>query len=181
MQFDERMWSSFWNTWLWRSWKILSAHVTCRCYSLCYYRTQFVILHQVFSSSDVYNSICYFFIVSCGFTMWSRNFCYTFKTLHTLIAVQHWFGFIFSIDIIFSLQVKEHKRKMKKEAKKNPTKRAKKDPGIPNLAPFKEAILREAEEKKMKVYFELHHCTHWLVAAFFQKNHITINLPCPGM
>ncbi|PIK51745.1 putative guanine nucleotide-binding protein-like 3-like protein [Apostichopus japonicus] len=40
---------------------------------------------------------------------------------------------------------------MKKEAKKNPTKRAKKDPGIPNLAPFKEAILREAEEKKMKI------------------------------
>ncbi|PIK49894.1 nucleostemin-like protein [Apostichopus japonicus] len=48
-------------------------------------------------------------------------------------------------------KVKEHKRKMKKEAKKNPTKRAKKDPGIPNLAPFKEAILREAEEKKMKI------------------------------
>lgn len=58
---------------------------------------------------------------------------------------------------------------MKKEAKKNPTKRAKKDPGIPNLAPFKEAILREAEEKKMKVYFELHHCTHWLVATFLPK------------
>lgn len=133
MQFDERMWSSFWNTWLWRSWKILSAHVTCRCYSLCYYLTQFVILHQVFSSSDVYNSICYFFIVSCGFTMWSRNFCYTFKTLHTLIAVQHWFGFIFSVDIIFLCRSKNTSAKWRKRPRRIQPKEPKRTQGFPIL------------------------------------------------
>ncbi|KAL2435093.1 Nuclear GTP-binding protein NUG1 [Exophiala dermatitidis] len=41
-------------------------------------------------------------------------------------------------------------RKLKKEAKKNPQwkSRLKKDPGIPNLFPFKEKILEEIEEKK---------------------------------
>ncbi|KAJ8047251.1 Guanine nucleotide-binding protein-like 3-like [Holothuria leucospilota] len=48
-------------------------------------------------------------------------------------------------------KVKEHKRKTRKEAKKNPLRKGKKDPGIPNIAPFKEAILREAEERKMKL------------------------------
>jgi nuclear GTP-binding protein len=41
-------------------------------------------------------------------------------------------------------------RKLRKEAKKNPQwkSRLKKDPGIPNLFPFKEKILEEIEEKK---------------------------------
>jgi nuclear GTP-binding protein len=41
-------------------------------------------------------------------------------------------------------------RKLRKEAKKNPQwkSRLKKDPGIPNLFPFKETILEEIEEKK---------------------------------
>merc|ERR1711939_1008927 len=41
-------------------------------------------------------------------------------------------------------------RKQRKEAKKNPQwkSRLKKDPGIPNLFPFKEKLLEEIEEKK---------------------------------
>ncbi|RMZ91257.1 hypothetical protein DV736_g1484, partial [Chaetothyriales sp. CBS 134916] len=43
-------------------------------------------------------------------------------------------------------------RKLRKEAKKNPQwkSRLKKDPGIPNLFPFKDKILEEVEEKKRK-------------------------------
>lgn len=43
-------------------------------------------------------------------------------------------------------------RKDRKLAKKNPEWRSKlkKDPGIPNLFPYKERILQEIEEKKMK-------------------------------
>jgi nuclear GTP-binding protein len=50
-------------------------------------------------------------------------------------------------------KVREHKRKIKKEAKlKTKTKRARlrKDPGIPNLFPFKEQVLKEIEAKKEK-------------------------------
>lgn len=48
-------------------------------------------------------------------------------------------------------KVKEHLRKQKKEAKLNgKSKRQKKDPGIPNLFPFKEDILKQAEEKKRR-------------------------------
>lgn len=47
-------------------------------------------------------------------------------------------------------KVKEHDRKSKRDERKKGKQRPKKDPGIPNLAPFKEAILREAEERKQK-------------------------------
>ncbi|KAJ8301242.1 hypothetical protein KUTeg_020229 [Tegillarca granosa] len=48
------------------------------------------------------------------------------------------------------LHVKEHKKKEKRLAKKNPNSRKRKDPGIPNTLPFKESILREAEERKRR-------------------------------
>lgn len=46
-------------------------------------------------------------------------------------------------------KVKEHKRKMNKLARKNPEmkKKLKKDPGIPNLWPFKEKLIRQAEKR----------------------------------
>lgn len=47
-------------------------------------------------------------------------------------------------------KVKEHKKKEKRLAKKNPNSRKRKDPGIPNTLPFKESILREAEERKRR-------------------------------
>ncbi|KAJ7328620.1 Guanine nucleotide-binding protein-like 3 [Desmophyllum pertusum] len=48
-------------------------------------------------------------------------------------------------------KVKEHLRKQRKEAKLNGnTKKHKKDPGVPNLFPFKEEILKQAEEKKRR-------------------------------
>ncbi|KAJ2959330.1 hypothetical protein NQZ79_g5249 [Umbelopsis isabellina] len=49
-------------------------------------------------------------------------------------------------------RAKEHRRKLKKEAKKNPKHgRSKKDPGIPNNWPFKEQLLNEIEERKQKM------------------------------
>ncbi|XP_048211824.1 guanine nucleotide-binding protein-like 3 isoform X2 [Perognathus longimembris pacificus] len=45
-------------------------------------------------------------------------------------------------------KVREHHRKLRKEAKKRGHKKPKKDLGIPNSAPFKEAVLREAELRK---------------------------------
>ncbi|KAJ8257920.1 hypothetical protein GJAV_G00191160 [Gymnothorax javanicus] len=49
-------------------------------------------------------------------------------------------------------KVREHNRKLRKEAKKKGvTKRAKKDPGVPSIAPFKEEILREAEQRKLQL------------------------------
>ncbi|XP_041047134.1 guanine nucleotide-binding protein-like 3 isoform X1 [Carcharodon carcharias] len=50
-------------------------------------------------------------------------------------------------------KVREHKRKVRKEAKKqgNKGKKSRKDPGVPNSAPFKEAILREAEQRKQNL------------------------------
>ncbi|XP_035218599.1 guanine nucleotide-binding protein-like 3 homolog [Stegodyphus dumicola] len=47
-------------------------------------------------------------------------------------------------------KVAEHKRKLRREAKKNPVKRKPKDPGVPNSVPFKDDILREAEERKQR-------------------------------
>lgn len=48
-------------------------------------------------------------------------------------------------------KVAEHHRKQRREAKKNPQpKRLKKDPGIPNLFPFKDKLLQQAEESKRK-------------------------------
>ncbi|TRZ01810.1 hypothetical protein DNTS_026165 [Danionella cerebrum] len=49
-------------------------------------------------------------------------------------------------------KVREHNRKLKKAAKKKGVRsKPKKDIGVPNSAPFKEAVLREAEQKKQKL------------------------------
>uniref|UniRef100_A0A3P8P1E2 Guanine nucleotide-binding protein-like 3 n=1 Tax=Astatotilapia calliptera TaxID=8154 RepID=A0A3P8P1E2_ASTCA len=48
-------------------------------------------------------------------------------------------------------KVREHNRKLRKEAKKKGvSKRVKKDIGVPNSAPFKEEILREAEQRRLQ-------------------------------
>lgn len=48
-------------------------------------------------------------------------------------------------------KIREHKRRLKKEAKKmGLAKRVRKDPGIPNSWPFKAEMLKELEEKKEK-------------------------------
>jgi len=46
-------------------------------------------------------------------------------------------------------KIKEHNKKVKKEDK-NASKRKPKDPGIPNLYPFKEQLLKQIEERKEK-------------------------------
>ncbi|XP_028262957.1 guanine nucleotide-binding protein-like 3 [Parambassis ranga] len=49
-------------------------------------------------------------------------------------------------------KVREHNRKLKKEAKKKGvSKRTKKDPGVPSSAPFKEEVLREAEQRRLQI------------------------------
>ncbi|XP_077582913.1 guanine nucleotide-binding protein-like 3 [Stigmatopora nigra] len=49
-------------------------------------------------------------------------------------------------------KVREHHRKLKKEAKKKGvTRRGKKDPGVPSSAPFKEEVLREAEQRRQQI------------------------------
>ncbi|XP_067424169.1 guanine nucleotide-binding protein-like 3 isoform X2 [Emydura macquarii macquarii] len=48
-------------------------------------------------------------------------------------------------------KVREHNRKLRKEAKKRGPKKPKKDPGIPSAAPFKEEVLREAEQRKQRL------------------------------
>ncbi|NXI06289.1 GNL3 protein, partial [Pachycephala philippinensis] len=48
-------------------------------------------------------------------------------------------------------QIREHHRKVRKEAKKRGHKKPKKDPGIPSAAPFKEELLREAEQRKQRL------------------------------
>ncbi|KAJ0068451.1 hypothetical protein NL108_008393, partial [Boleophthalmus pectinirostris] len=48
--------------------------------------------------------------------------------------------------------VREHNRKLRKEAKKKGiTKRPKKDLGVPSSAPFKEEVLREAEQRRLQI------------------------------
>ncbi|XP_070594754.1 guanine nucleotide-binding protein-like 3 [Erythrolamprus reginae] len=47
-------------------------------------------------------------------------------------------------------KVREHNKKLRKQAKKHKHKKPKKDPGVPNTAPFKEEILREAEHRKQQ-------------------------------
>ncbi|KAJ3194915.1 Guanine nucleotide-binding protein-like 3 [Irineochytrium annulatum] len=52
-------------------------------------------------------------------------------------------------------KVVEHHRKMRKDAKKNPSqKRLKKDPGIPSLLPFKDKLLQQVKETKEKLAVE---------------------------
>ncbi|XP_009320127.1 PREDICTED: guanine nucleotide-binding protein-like 3 [Pygoscelis adeliae] len=46
--------------------------------------------------------------------------------------------------------IREHHRKVRKEAKKRGRKKPKKDPGVPSAAPFKEELLREAEQRKQR-------------------------------
>ncbi|NXA33367.1 GNL3 protein, partial [Eudromia elegans] len=48
-------------------------------------------------------------------------------------------------------QVREHHRKLRKEAKKRGRKKPRKDPGVPGSAPFKEELLREAEQRKQRL------------------------------
>ncbi|GAB6021410.1 Guanine nucleotide-binding protein-like 3 [Chamberlinius hualienensis] len=47
-------------------------------------------------------------------------------------------------------KIREHKKKLRREAKKNPKKRRTKDIGVPNSLPFKEQILKEAQDYKEK-------------------------------
>ncbi|GFO27717.1 guanine nucleotide-binding protein-like 3-like protein [Plakobranchus ocellatus] len=48
-------------------------------------------------------------------------------------------------------KVREHNRKLRKEAKKNPKKASKrKDPGVPNILPFKEEVIKEAQAYNAK-------------------------------
>ncbi|RXN39634.1 guanine nucleotide-binding -like 3 [Labeo rohita] len=48
--------------------------------------------------------------------------------------------------------VREHNRKLRKAAKKKGiTRKPKKDIGVPNSAPFKEEVLREAEQRKQEL------------------------------
>ncbi|NWZ79397.1 GNL3 protein, partial [Poecile atricapillus] len=48
-------------------------------------------------------------------------------------------------------KIREHHRKVRKEAKKRGHRKPKKDPGIPGAAPFKEQLLREAEQRKQRL------------------------------
>ncbi|XP_051966931.1 guanine nucleotide-binding protein-like 3 [Xyrauchen texanus] len=49
-------------------------------------------------------------------------------------------------------KVREHTRKLRKEAKKKGiSRKPKKDVGVPNSAPFKEEVLREAEQRKQEL------------------------------
>jgi predicted protein tyrosine phosphatase len=50
-------------------------------------------------------------------------------------------------------KVREHHRKSKRQAKKDPTWKSKKkvDPGIPNSYPYKEQLLLEIEQKRIAV------------------------------
>ncbi|XP_009583363.1 PREDICTED: guanine nucleotide-binding protein-like 3, partial [Fulmarus glacialis] len=48
-------------------------------------------------------------------------------------------------------KIREHHRKVRKEAKKRGRKKLKKDPGVPSAAPFKEELLREAEQRKQRL------------------------------
>jgi len=47
-------------------------------------------------------------------------------------------------------KVREHNRKKRKEDKLNANKKKTKDPGIPNMYPFKEQLLKQIQEKKEK-------------------------------
>eukprot|EP00794_Sanderia_malayensis_P006030 gene6030-6731_t len=51
-------------------------------------------------------------------------------------------------------KIREHHRKVKKEAKKSEKTKSRKDPGIPNSFPFKEKVLQELEERKQRALEE---------------------------
>jgi len=48
-------------------------------------------------------------------------------------------------------KVREHNRKTKKATKNNPLKGKRKDPGIPNSIPYKDEILKDAEDRKKRL------------------------------
>ncbi|XP_027135301.1 guanine nucleotide-binding protein-like 3 [Larimichthys crocea] len=49
-------------------------------------------------------------------------------------------------------KVRDHHKKLRREAKKKGvSKRVKKDPGVPSSAPFKEEVLREAEQRRLQI------------------------------
>lgn len=48
-------------------------------------------------------------------------------------------------------KIREHHRKLRREAKKRGHRKPRKDPGVPNSAPFKDALLREAELRKQQL------------------------------
>ncbi|XP_052781715.1 guanine nucleotide-binding protein-like 3 homolog [Mya arenaria] len=49
-------------------------------------------------------------------------------------------------------KVREHKRKERRDAKKKPSyMKKRKDPGVPGSAPFKEIVLKEAEDRKIQI------------------------------
>ncbi|ELT89461.1 hypothetical protein CAPTEDRAFT_188412, partial [Capitella teleta] len=51
---------------------------------------------------------------------------------------------------IEKIEVREHNRKLKKEGKLNSNKR-RKDPGVPNSCPFKEEVLKSAEQRQIRL------------------------------
>ncbi|CAL1528880.1 unnamed protein product [Lymnaea stagnalis] len=51
-------------------------------------------------------------------------------------------------------KVREHNRKQKKADKLNSKKKVRKDPGIPNILPFKEEVLKEAQAYKQRLELE---------------------------
>uniref|UniRef100_A0A673GW54 Guanine nucleotide-binding protein-like 3 N-terminal domain-containing protein n=1 Tax=Sinocyclocheilus rhinocerous TaxID=307959 RepID=A0A673GW54_9TELE len=54
--------------------------------------------------------------------------------------------------LLLYCKVREHNRKLRKEAKKKGiSRKPKKDIGVPNSAPFKEEVLREAEQRKQEL------------------------------
>ncbi|KAM7006882.1 guanine nucleotide-binding protein-like 3 [Tautogolabrus adspersus] len=67
-------------------------------------------------------------------------------------------------------KVREHNRKLRKEAnKKGVSKRVKKDPGVPSSAPFKEEVLREAEQRRLQIEEEKEKKRHAKIEERAQK------------
>ncbi|KAJ1650732.1 nuclear GTP-binding protein nug1, partial [Dispira simplex] len=55
------------------------------------------------------------------------------------------------LTVKISRKAREQRRKARKEAKTNPNRgKLKKDPGIPNLWPFKEKLLNQIEESRIR-------------------------------
>lgn len=78
--------------------------------------------------------------------MWTRSNVSCFHIIDLVVAL------VGDLHSGVSDQVREHNRKLKKEAKKKGvSKRVKKDPGVPSSAPFKEEVLREAEQRRQQV------------------------------